>query len=135
MQAPTDRPILLFDGVCNLCNGLVQWIIKQDHKEIFRFTSLQSEAGRALLLRAGLRPDAMDTVVLYDQGRAYVKSDAALRIAARLDRPWSWLAIFGNLPRGWRDPLYDYVARNRYRWFGRREACMVPTPALRSRFL
>ena len=135
MPTPTDHPILLFDGVCNLCNGLVQWIIRHDRKGIFRFASLQSDAGRQLLLQAGLPPDAMDTVVLYDQGRAYTRSDAALRIARRLGSPWAYFGLFGYLPRTWRNALYDYVARNRYRWFGRREACMVPTPDLRTRFL
>jgi predicted DCC family thiol-disulfide oxidoreductase YuxK len=128
-------PIVLFDGVCNLCNRSVQYIIRRDPRGRFRFASLQSDAGRRLLEEHGLGQDAMNTVILLERGKIYSKSDAALRILRRLRGPsrfW-WSARF--VPRPLRDAVYDWVARNRYSWFGRRAECMVPTPDVRERFL
>lgn len=130
-----DEPILLFDGVCNLCDRSVQFVLDHDRQGVFRFASLQSEAGRALLRRCDLDPDALDSVVLVEGGRCHVRSDAAWRIARRLDAPWRWLAVARVLPRGLRDVAYDWVARNRYRWFGTKEACRLPTLDTRARFL
>ena len=130
-----EAPIVLFDGVCNLCNGTVNFILDHDPAGRFRFAALQSEAGRALLVRHGLAADALESLVLVEGERAWVRSDAALRIAAGLGAPWRWLAVLRVVPRGIRDRLYDAVARNRYRWFGRRDECRVPTPDLRARFL
>ena len=132
---PRDKPILLFDGVCNLCNGSVLWVIRRDPAGRFRFASLQSEVGRQLLAEAGLPPSALSTVVLYADGRFYTRSDAALGVLARLGSPWSWLAVFRLVPRALRNRLYDWIAGNRYRWFGKKESCMIPTPELRNRFL
>ena len=132
---PRDKPLLLFDGVCNLCNGSVLWVIRRDPAGRFRFASLQSEVGRQLLAEAGLPPSALSTVVLYADGRFYTRSDAALGVLARLGSPWSWLAVFRLVPRALRNRLYDWIAGNRYRWFGKKESCMIPTPELRNRFL
>jgi predicted DCC family thiol-disulfide oxidoreductase YuxK len=132
----STAPIILFDGVCNLCQWAVRFIIERDPGAIFRFASLQSEVGQRLLAEHGLTisPDP-DSIVLIAGGRAYTHTDAALRIARRLSGPWPLLWVFIGLPRALRDPVYRFIARNRYRWFGRQETCWMPTPALRARFL
>jgi predicted DCC family thiol-disulfide oxidoreductase YuxK len=132
--------IILFDGVCNLCNGFVQFIIEHDPAGRFQFTALQSEAGQALLRLHGLNSltpgTDPDSIQLLEDGRLYSHSTAVLRIARRLGGGWVLLAAPGwLLPATVRDALYRFVARNRYRWFGRQEACWLPTPALRARFL
>jgi len=128
-------PILLFDGVCNLCSGVVQWVIAHDPAARFRFASLQSEAGRALLAQHGLPLDALDTVVLLDGGAHWTKSDAALETARRIGGAWSLAAAFALAPRRLRDALYDWVARNRYARWGKRDEGWLPNPELRARFL
>ncbi|HJQ84515.1 MAG TPA: thiol-disulfide oxidoreductase DCC family protein [Candidatus Binatia bacterium] len=131
-----DAPIMLFDGVCNLCNRVVRFVIAHDPPPArFRFAALQSETGQALLRRHGLPTDDFDSFVLLEGDRVSVRSSAALHVVARLGFPWSLLAVLLVLPAAVRDPLYRWIAGNRYRWFGRRDACMVPTPELRSRFL
>ncbi len=130
-----SHPIVLFDGVCNLCNGSVQLILKRDQRGIFRFASLQSEAGRSLMAGHGLDPDALSSVVLIEDGRAWEESSAALRIARHLAGPWKLLRIFAVIPQPLRDAVYRWIARNRYRWFGKTETCWLPTPELRARFL
>ena len=131
---PSD--IILFDGVCNLCNGFVQFIIRHDPAGRFRFAALQSEAGQALLVAHGLAPVAEpESVLLFSGGRLYSHSTAVLGIARGLGWPWRLAGVGKVLPRAWRDALYRFVARHRYRWFGRQESCMLPTPALKSRFL
>ena len=132
---PDDGPILLFDGVCNLCDRSVQFVLDHDADRVFRFASLQSEVGRALIGRCGLDPESLDSVVLFAAGQCHVRSEAAWRIAGQLDAPWSWLAATRLIPRRGRDVVYNWVARNRYRWFGTREACRIPTPEVRARFL
>ena len=129
------HPIVLFDGVCNLCSGSVQLILKRDPEARFRFASLQSEAGRSLMLEHGLDPDALSSVVLIEDGRAWQESSAALRIARHLPGAWKLLRVFTVVPRPLRDAVYRLIARNRYRWFGKTEACWLPTPELRARFL
>ena len=131
----SEGPIILFDGVCNLCDHAVQFILARDRQQQFRFASLQSPAGMSLLDR--FRPDAknLSSMVLIADGVAYTKSDAALRIAARLNGPWSVLKIFLIVPRPIRNWAYDVVAKHRYRWFGKNSACMMPSPELRSRFV
>lgn len=133
--AQHDGPILLFDGVCNLCNASVNFVIDRDPKGRFRFASLQSGAAKRALQRAGVVEDLPDSVVLIDRKGVHTQSTAALRVARRLGPPWSLLAIFLILPRILRDPLYTWIARNRYRWFGRQTACRIPTPDLKDRFL
>ncbi|HEV8346283.1 MAG TPA: thiol-disulfide oxidoreductase DCC family protein [Vicinamibacterales bacterium] len=127
--------IVLFDGVCNLCNGAVAFIIARDHRAQFGFASLQSDAGRRLLRELNGGDALPDTFVLVEEGRMFTQSTAALRIAQRLGFPWSLAALLTVLPRAIRDRAYRVVARNRYRWFGKRETCMMPTPDLRRRFL
>ena len=128
--------IIFFDGVCNLCNGFVQFIIRHDPAGRFRFAALQSEAGQALLAEHGLPPVAEpESVLLLSGGQLYSHSSAVLRIARGLGGVWALAGVGGLLPRTWRDALYRFVARNRYRWFGRQESCMLPTPELRARFL
>jgi predicted DCC family thiol-disulfide oxidoreductase YuxK len=128
-------PILLFDGVCNLCNRSVQSVIAHDSSARFRFASLQSEAGRALLAEHGLPLDAMDTVVLVDGAAHFTKSDAALEAARRLGGLFALAVVLKLVPRPLRDAAYDWVARNRYTRWGKRDECWVPTPELRARFL
>ena len=125
-------PVILFDGVCNLCQASVTWVIARDRAEVFRFASLQSAAARELL-RGVTVPDS---VVLVDEAGVHTRSAAALRIARRLGFPWAMLGWVGAvLPRFLRDAVYDWVARNRYAWFGKQDACLLPTPALAARFL
>lgn len=130
--------IILFDGVCNLCSGVVRFLIARDSKARFRFAALQSDAARRACTEVGATPPAAvepDTIIVIADGRALERSDAALAIAARLPFPWPIFGVFRILPRSLRDWLYRVVARNRYRWFGKSDACMVPTPELRARFL
>jgi predicted DCC family thiol-disulfide oxidoreductase YuxK len=127
--------IVLFDGVCNLCNASVRFVLDRDPAGRFRFASLQSEAGRRLLEAHRLPTDELSTVVVVADGRAYTRSDAALRIARGLGGGWPALGALRLVPRPLRDAAYGVVARNRYRWFGRKEECMLPTPEQRSRFL
>ncbi len=133
----SESAVVLFDGVCNLCNGAVQFMIDRDPKERLRFASLQSEAGRALLTKHGVElPEGEpDSIVLVAGGRAHDGSGAALRIAARLAFPWPLLAGLLVVPWFVRDIVYYLIARNRYRWFGKAEECRVPTPELKRRFL
>jgi len=127
--------LVLFDGECNLCNGSVQFILRRDPHARFRFAALQSAAGRQALAAVAAGAVFPDSIVLVAGGTAVVKSTAALRIACGLRWPWPFLAVFFVVPRPLRDLVYDWIARHRYRWFGKQAACMVPTPALRSRFL
>lgn len=128
-------PVILFDGVCNLCNGAVTWVIERDKRAYFRFASLQSGAARSALSDAGAPAIMPDSIVLLDADGVHVRSDAALRIAARLGMPWSLLSLARIVPRVLRDAVYDFIARNRYRWFGRRDVCMLPTAGVADRFL
>lgn len=130
-----DHPILLFDGVCNLCNASVQWVLLRDKKAQFRFAALQSEIGQQLLKRHGLDSEHFDTVVLAVGENIFLRSDAPLEIARRLGGAWQLLYGFKIVPRPLRDALYNFVARNRYRWFGRQESCMLPRPEWKARFL
>jgi len=126
--------IILFDGVCNLCNGFVQRIIAKDKKDFFRFASLQSEAGQNLL---NPYPNLKDlkSIVYLENGKVFTKSSAALKITSRLPGNWKLLQLGYILPRFIRDSIYDLVAKNRYKWFGKKEQCMVPTPELKAKFL
>ena len=134
-MARQSHAVVLFDGVCNLCNRSVAFIIRHDPKSRFRLAALQSDVGRELLALHGLNADEVNTVVLIAGDRVYTKSEAAVRIARRLSgwaRLWWWA---GLVPRPLRDAVYDWVSRNRFRWFGRRDACMAPAPGVRERFL
>lgn len=129
------HPVLLFDGVCNLCNESVQWVIRHDPQAIFRFASLQSEAGQQLLRQHNLPTNELNTVVLIDAGRAYTRSDVPLHIFRKIGGAWPLLTALRIVPSSLRNAVYDWIARNRYRWFGKKEACWLPTPSLKSRFL
>lgn len=126
--------LVLFDGVCNLCNGLVRFIIPRDPNGYFQFAALTSHAAERALSPVG-QADRPDSVVLVEGGHIYVRSDAALRIVRRLTFPWPLAYSLIIVPRSLRDRVYDAIARRRYRWFGRREECMVPSPSIRVRFL
>ncbi|KAB7530800.1 DUF393 domain-containing protein [Flagellimonas olearia] len=130
------KKIILFDGVCNLCNSSVQFVIKRDKKDIFRYTALQSEVGQKMIEERGIDTSQVDSIILIEPGVAYyTKSDAALEIGQSFGGGWKLLAIFTWLPKPFRDAMYDFVARNRYKWFGKQESCMIPTPELKAKFL
>jgi predicted DCC family thiol-disulfide oxidoreductase YuxK len=142
-----SEPVVLFDGTCNFCDGAVHFVIDRERGTSLKFAALQSEAGRELLervatpeqarlLREGATGDGdPDSMALVEHGRVYTHSTGALRTARYLRWPWRWLAVFVVVPRFVRDGVYRWIARNRYRWFGKTEACRVPTPEFRSRFL
>lgn len=129
------KSVVLIDGVCHLCQGLVKFIIPRDPHARFLFATLQSSVSRELLKAGGLDPGQLSTVVLVEKGRYYTESAAVLRIARRLRYPWPAAYILIAVPRPLRNALYRLVARNRYRWFGRDDQCMIPTPEIRQRFL
>lgn len=129
------KSIVLIDGVCHLCQGLVRFIIPRDPKGHFMFAPLQSEVSQRLLDAGGLKPKELSTVVLLEKGVYYTESAAVLRIARRLRFPYPAAYVFILVPRPLRNALYRLVARNRYRWFGRDEQCLLPTPENRRRFL
>lgn len=129
------QPIILFDGVCNLCNGAVQFVIKHDPEKQFSFASLQSDAGMQLLKDKNLSATDFSSFILIENGELYSKSTAALKVAKRLSGAVKILGIFIVIPAVIRDAVYNFIARNRYKWFGKKDACMIPTPELQSRFL
>jgi predicted DCC family thiol-disulfide oxidoreductase YuxK len=135
MTKKNDGPVILFDGVCNFCARSVRFVIERDPRGVFRFAPLQSDTGRRLLREHGLDETAMGSFVLVDGPGAWRESDAALRVCKQLRGPWSFLALLVVIPRLLRDPVYRFVARNRLRWFGKSDQCLVPSPELRSRFL
>ncbi|HYT56861.1 MAG TPA: thiol-disulfide oxidoreductase DCC family protein [Verrucomicrobiae bacterium] len=127
--------LVLFDGVCNLCTASVQFIIRHDRAAIFYFAPLQSEIGREICRSQGLDPADVQTFVLISRGRMLVRSDAAIEVVSRFGCAWKFLTVLRLIPRVARDWIYSVVARNRYRWFGRTDACMIPTPDVKVRFL
>jgi predicted DCC family thiol-disulfide oxidoreductase YuxK len=130
-----DAAIVLFDGVCNLCSGFVQFILPRDPEGKYRFASLQSDVGRALLAEHDLPTDELESIVLLEGGECYVKSAAVIRIAAGLGGRYRLLSPFRYVPAAVRDRVYDFVADHRYRWFGKKDRCMVPSGDVESRFL
>ena len=129
-----ENPIVLFDGICNYCNAMVNFAIRNDKKAILKFAPLQSEAGRGLKEKYQIKPD-IDSIIFIDQEKVYTYSDAALRIAKYLRWPAKALYAFMIVPKFIRQPFYKWVAKNRYNWFGKKETCMVPGPGVRARFL
>jgi len=130
-----ERLNILFDGVCNLCSGFVVFTIKRDSDAKFKFASLQSNEGENLQKEFGIDPDNIKTMVLVENDNYYLKSDAVLRIFKRLDGMWFILYYLIYIPRPIRNFVYDLVANNRYRWFGKKDVCMLPSPELKKRFL
>jgi predicted DCC family thiol-disulfide oxidoreductase YuxK len=134
-SSATVKPILVFDGMCNLCAGSVRFILNHEKQPTLRFAPLQTPTGAQLTREFGFNPEDAKTFVLIADERAYVKSDAVVRLARELRGIWKLLALLRVMPRPVRDWVYDVIARNRYRWFGRREACMVPAPEVKARFI
>lgn len=131
----TSHPILLFDGVCRLCNAWVDFVLEHDRKGAVRLAALQSVAAQKLVRRYGSGQEPADSVLLIKAGRMYEKSEAILQLASTLGGIWKILLVGHAVPRAWRDRLYDVVARNRFRWFGRRETCRLPDPEQLHRFV
>lgn len=128
-------PIIFFDGVCNLCNSSVNFVIDHDSKALFRFASLQSDFAKVQLQKFELDSNHLGSIVLLLDGRVFTKSSAALHIAKRLDGIWSFLYFFRVVPKPIRNMVYDWIAANRYIWFGKSDACRMPAPELKQRFL
>lgn len=133
---PKGKKIILFDGVCNLCDASVHYVIKNDKNDLFRFVALQSDLGQAILKHIGINPIHIDSIILYEPEVAYYyKSSAALEIAKGLNGIFTLATLFQIVPSGLRDFIYDFVAKNRYKWYGKKEACLVPSPELLAKFL
>lgn len=130
-----EHGIILFDGVCNLCNGTVQFILKRDPKGYFQFASLQSDAGQELLKKYNLPTEVFNSFVLIENDKAYLQSTGALRVARRLNAAWPMLYGFIIVPAFIRNFFYNLISKNRYRWFGKKEECMLPLPEWKGRFL
>ena len=127
--------VIFFDGICNLCNGAVQFTIERDDKNIFKFAALQSDFAEEELKAFSINHNQLGSFVLLEDGKVYQKSTAALRVAKKLNGFWPLLYAFIVVPKFIRDAVYDFIAKNRYKWFGKQESCWVPTPELKSRFL
>ena len=133
---PKGKKIILFDGVCNLCDASVHYVIKHDKNDLFRFVALQSDLGQRIVKHIGINPIHIDSIILYEPEVAYYyKSSAALEIAKGLEGIFTLATLFQILPTVLRDYVYDYVAKNRYKWYGKKEACLVPSPELLAKFL
>ena len=133
---PKDKKIILFDGVCNLCDSSVQFVIKHDKKDVFRFVSLQSELGQKIINHIGISDLNIDSTALYEPEKGYYyKAEVAFRILKELNGIYQCLFVFSIFPKSILNNIYDYVAKNRYEWFGKKESCMIPTPELQSKFL
>ena len=130
-----NKKIILFDGVCNLCNGSVIFMIKRDKKDVLRYAALQTEIGQEMVEKYKIDTSKIDSIILIDNDKYYYKSTAALRIARHLSGAYPLLAVFLILPAFMRDWIYDIIARNRYKWFGKKESCMIPTPELKNKFI
>jgi|SRR6185503_6034057 len=130
-----QQHIILFDGVCNLCNSSVNFVLKHEKESIFRFASIQSEAGKQLLNWCGLPQEFSAAVIYIGNGNIYLGSTAALKIGQRLKFPWPWISSAGLfVPKTFRDRVYDQIGIHRYQWFGKRDVCMIPTKELKARF-
>ena len=135
MNIYKNKSIILFDGVCNLCNSSVNFIIKHDKKKHFLFASLQSDAAKEILLHHSLNKIIFDSIILIEDTIIYEKSTAVLRIAKKLNNGFQLLYVFILIPKILRDKIYDYIAKNRYKWYGKKNTCMLPSKDLKSRFL
>lgn len=136
LNLPQNKKIILFDGVCNLCASAVQFVIQHDKKDVFRFVALQSELGHKILKHIGVNPVNIDSIILYEPGVAYYyKSQAVIQISKSLDGFWHFGTIFRIIPTRISNLLYDYIAKKRYKWYGKKESCLMPTAELKIKFL
>ena len=135
MNKQLTHSIILFDGVCNLCNGAVNFVIKRDPRNVFKFTPLQEKQGVLLLKKHAVDSRKLDSIVLIENGNVYIKSSAALRIARKMSNLWPLFFVLLIIPSYIRDGVYDFIAKNRYKWFGKKEQCIIPTPGLKEKFL
>ena len=131
----TKKPIILFDGYCNLCNASVNFIIRRDRKDLFRFATFQSDAGKEIAKKLGIENIVSDTIILYRHGKIYTRSTAAIIISSKLSGLWPILYIFIVIPPPLRNGVYNLISRNRYKWFGRKENCMMPTKETLEKFI
>ncbi|MFV8343274.1 thiol-disulfide oxidoreductase DCC family protein [Flavobacterium sp. XS2P39] len=136
LNLPKDKKIILFDGVCNLCDAAVQFIITHDKKDIFRFMSLQSNLGQEVIKHVGIDTEKVDSIILYQAGIAYYyKSEAILEIAKSLGGIYYFVTLFSIFPTSFNNRIYDYIASNRYKWYGKKESCLIPTKEIKAKFL
>lgn len=136
MRLSSKKQLILFDGVCNLCNSWVQYIIKHDKNDLFQFTPIQSEIGQELTKKYNIDTLKTDSIILYSEKQGiHYKSTAALLIARQLGFPINIMIVFLIVPPFIRDWVYNYIAKNRYAWYGKREACMVPSPDIKKKFI
>ncbi len=135
MEETTNHKIILFDGVCNLCNSSVNFVIKKDKNDVFRFAALQSEIGKKYIDKFNVDPSQTDSIILVEGEKHYIKSSAALNVAKSLKGAYPLFYGFMIIPNFIRNWVYDYVAKNRYKWYGKKESCMIPTPELKGKFL
>lgn len=135
MEFPENKKIVLFDGVCNYCNEKVNFIIKHDEQDIFRFVAIQSEKGQEIIKYLGIQP-TFDSIILYEPGIAYyIKSEAIFTILKNLKSSYKWILIFNLMPYSIINLVYDYIAKNRYKWYGKKDTCLIPSPEIKSKFL
>lgn len=128
-----NKPVILFDGVCNLCNGSVQFILKRDKENKYQFASLQSGFGQKILNQFNLPADNFNSFILFQDGKIFTRSTAALKIFSQL-KGWKWVQIFRIVPEFLQNAVYNVIATNRYKWFGKKDECWLPTPELKGRF-
>lgn len=136
IELPKDKQLILFDGVCNLCNSSIVYVIKHDKHDRFRFAPLQSKTGKAVINKFNINTTKTDSILLYSEDFGLkTKSSAALAIASKLGFPRNIISIFSIVPAFIRNWAYDFIAKNRYKWYGKKESCMIPTPELKQKFL
>ncbi|MFV8442013.1 thiol-disulfide oxidoreductase DCC family protein [Flavobacterium sp. LB2P44] len=136
LNLPKDKKIILFDGICNLCDSAVQFVIKQDTKDVFRFVALQSDLGQKIIIHLGIDIKKTDSIILYQPGFAYFhKSEAIIEIAKYLGGLFYFATLFSILPTSFNNFIYDFIAKNRYKWYGKKENCLIPTKELKTKFL
>ena len=136
IDLPKNKKIILFDGVCNLCNNSALKVIKYDKNNVFLFAAIQSKIGKKIINHIGLDISKIDSIILYEPGISYyVKSTAVLKVMQNFGGIWNLSCLFLIFPENFRNIIYDYIAKNRYRWFGKKEFCMIPTPKLKAKFL
>jgi len=134
-ELPKGKKIILFDGVCNLCDKSVQFIIKRDTKDVFRFTTINSDIGEKIIKHIGFNKKA-DSIILYEPGKAYyIKAEAVIKIAQNIGWPYNLISILSIIPKSITNYIYDYIAKNRYKWYGNKDECMIPSSEIKSKFL